>query len=135
MGTTLTATRTITGEDIAACGRLTGDLGSHHVSGLAGRQMAQGLLTVGVAPLFGRPGVHMSEVSLTFLAPVFADDTVTAVVEVTGAADIGDDRVALSCSVSVKNAEGAEVLRGTGVAQMSAKEANSEFGALSVESR
>ena len=90
MGTTLSATRTITSEDIAACARLTGDIGSHHVSGLAGKQMSQGLLTLALAPLFMRDGVHMSELSIKFLAPVFAGDTVTATVEIVDMAEDSD---------------------------------------------
>lgn len=135
MGTTLTETRTITAEDIATCARLTGDMGSHHVSGIAGRQMAQGLLTMAAAPLFGRPGVHMSELSVTFLLPVFAGDTITAQVDVTDSAELDGGLVALSCALSVKNGDGVEVLRGTGVAQMPADVAKAELSSLSAESR
>lgn len=120
MGTTLSDTRTITSEDIAVCGRLTGDFGSHHVSGISGRQMAQGLLTLAVAPLFGTDGVHMTNLSIKFLAPVFAGDTVTAVVKITDMADDSDGLVNLSCMVTATNAEGTEVLRGTGVACLTA---------------
>jgi acyl dehydratase len=120
VGTALTATRTITSEDIAVCGRLTGDFGSHHVSGLAGRQMAQGLLTLALAPLFLRDGVHMSEVSVKFLAPVFAGDTITATVEIVDTADSPDGLVDLSCVVKVANSEGVPVLDGTARAQVAA---------------
>jgi acyl dehydratase len=118
VGSTLMATRAITAEDIDVCGQVTGDFGSHHVSGLAGRQMAQGLLTLSVAPLFGDEGVHMRELSVKFLAPVFASDTVTAVVEITGMENISAGLVSLSCTVTASNAEGAEVLRGSGVAEL-----------------
>ncbi|MGQ0842014.1 MaoC family dehydratase [Actinokineospora sp.] len=131
MGTIFGATRTITAEAIAACGRLTGDLGSHHVSGLAGKQMAQGLLTLAVAPLFDRPEVATTEMSVRFLAPVFAGEEITAVVEVTDSAEIPDGRVRLSCAISISNAEGVPVLQGTGVAELAAEILRNASDALS----
>lgn len=135
MGTVLTATRTITSEDIAACGRLTGDFGSHHVSGLAGRQMAQGLLTLALAPLFLRDGVHMSELSIKFLAPVFAGDTITATVEIVDMVDSPDGRVNLSCLVKVANSEGVAVLDGTARALAAAGVVDTEDGPLPIGGR
>lgn len=124
MGTTLSATRTITSDDIVVCGRLTGDFGAHHVSGISGRQMAQGLLTLSVAPLFGQDGVHMTRLSIKFLAPVFAGDQVAAVVEIidmtVDSDGPSDGLVNLSCTVTATNAEGTEVLRGDGVARLTA---------------
>ena len=135
MGNTYTATRTITAEAIAACGELTGDLGSHHVSGLAGKQMAQGLLTLAVAPVFGAPGAHAAEMSVKFLAPVFAGETITATVEVTDTAELDGGLVRVDATISVVNGQGAAVLQGTGVVELAAETLRNESGALSSESR
>jgi acyl dehydratase len=124
----MTATRTITSEDIDTCGRLTGDFGSHHLNGMAGRQIAQGLLTMALAPLFLRDGVHMSELSIKFLAPVYADDTITATVEIVDMADTPDGLVDLSCAVKVANSEGLAVLEGTACARVVAGAIDTEDG-------
>jgi 3-hydroxybutyryl-CoA dehydratase len=121
----LTATRSFTEADIDVCGRLTNDLGSHHMKGHDGRRMAQGALTLTAVPLFAVPGVHMREVSLTFLAPVYAGETVTASVEVTGREELDDGRVALACRVEVVNGEGKPVIAGGGVALLAASLADS----------
>ncbi len=135
MGTTFTATRTITAEAIAACGELTGDLGSHHVGGLAGKQMAQGLLTLAAAPVFGAPGAHCAEMSIKFLAPVFAGDAITATVGVTDSAELPGGRVRVGATISVVNGEGAAVLQGTGVVELAAETLRNESTVLSSESR
>jgi acyl dehydratase len=80
--------------------------------------MAQGILTLSVAPLFGDEGVHMRKLSVKFLAPVFAGDTVTAVVEITGMEDVPGGLVSLSCTVAASTAKGTEVLRGSGTAEL-----------------
>lgn len=128
MRTVLTATRTITSEDIDTCGRLTGDFGSHHVNGMAGRQIAQGVLTLALAPLFLRDGVHMSELSIKFLAPVFADDTITATVEIADRTNSPDGLVDLSCVVKVANSEGAAVIEGTARVRATAEVIDTEHG-------
>jgi len=132
VGIVLTATRTITSEDIDTCGRLTGDFGSHHVNGMAGRQIAQGLLTLAFAPLFMRDGVHMSEASTRFLAPVFAGDTITANVEIAGMANRPDGLVDLSCVVKVVNSEGVVVLNGTACARAPAGVIDTEDGYIPI---
>ena len=72
----------ITEADIAACAELIGNLGAHHVSGLSGRQVAQGL-SVAMGPLFcGDHGLQLRTMRLTFVAPVFAGDTVTSTIQV-----------------------------------------------------
>jgi acyl dehydratase len=121
VGSTLSTTRRITIDDIARCGRLTGDFGSHHVSGIAGRQMAQGVLTLAIAPLFMNEGVHMSELAIKFLVPVFVDDTITATVEIVDIIDIPDGLVNLSCTLRVTNPDGVAVLEGTAIAQVTAE--------------
>jgi len=135
VGTVLTATRTITGEDIDACGRVTGDFGSNHLNGMAGKQIAQGVLTLAFAPLFLRDDVHMSEVSIKFLAPVFAGDTITATVEVVDMADRPDGLADVSCVVKVVNSEGVVVVDGTVRVRAAAAAIDTEGGPLPVASR
>ena len=80
-GTELTSRRAVTAEGVAAVARITGDEGMHHVSGLAGRQVAQGLLTVAFAPLLRtEAGFRLESAQVTFLAPVFVGDTVACTV-------------------------------------------------------
>lgn len=120
METTLSSTRTITGADVAACGRLTGDVGSHHVAGLDGRVMAQGLLTLGVLPLFSQPGVDLGKMSVKFVAPVFVGDTITASLEILDTQERSAGLVDVSCAVSATK-DGVEVMTGTGVAVVPAE--------------
>lgn len=129
MNGSLVATRSITDEDIDACGRLTSDFGAHHMEGLGGRRMAQGVLTLCAVPLFGAPGVHMREVSLTFLTPVYAGDMVTAKVDVTRSEEPADGEVELHCQVTVVNGSQTPVITGSGVARLSRTQAESEFAA------
>lgn len=119
MNDILRASRSVGEADIDVCGRLTNDFGAHHMQGHGGRRMAQGALTLTVVPLFGVPGVHMREVSLMFLAPVYAGDTVTATVEVTGREELPDAQVELHCQVTVVNGEQKPVITGTGIARLS----------------
>ena len=82
-GTELTSRRTVAAEDVATVARITGDEGMHHVSGLAGRQVAQGLLTVAFAPLLKTEGgFRLDTAEVTFLAPVFVGDEVSCAVTV-----------------------------------------------------
>ncbi|AKJ10248.1 hypothetical protein ABB07_09535 [Streptomyces incarnatus] len=127
MSTTRTTTRTLRAEDIDVCARLTGDLGAHHMGGHGDRRMAQGALTLSVVPLLAEPGVHMRDLSLTFLAPVYAGDTVTATVRTTeadarevaaGAVELTADHALLTCEISVVNGAGTPVLTGTGLAEL-----------------
>ncbi|MEU8618506.1 hypothetical protein [Streptomyces sp. NPDC048623] len=131
--TTRTTTRTLRAEDIDVCARLTGDLGAHHMGGHGDRRMAQGALTLSVVPLLAEPGVHMRDLSLTFLAPVYAGDTVTATVRATEAeagaateagevaaetAELPADHALLTCEITVVNGAGTPVLTGTGIAEL-----------------
>lgn len=127
MSTTRTTTRTLRAEDIDVCARLTGDLGAHHMGGHGDRRMAQGALTLSVVPLLAEPGVHMRDLSLTFLAPVYAGDTVTATVRTTEAdaqevaaeaVELPADHALLTCEISVVNGAGTPVLTGTGIAEL-----------------
>lgn len=120
MSITRSNTRTVSPEDIDVCARVTGDLGEHHMGGLDGRRMAQGVLTLSAVPLLAEPGVHMRELSFTFLAPVYAGDTITATVQATRLADPDPsvDPLPFTCEVSVVNAAGDPVLAGTGLAEL-----------------
>ncbi|GAA3028413.1 MaoC/PaaZ C-terminal domain-containing protein [Actinokineospora globicatena] len=111
VGSTTSATRTISDDDIAACARLTGDFGAHHIAGMAGKKVAQGLLTLSGTPLLADDSVHVTGLDLRFLAPVFVGDEITTSVTV-NAAD-GQD---LAFTVVVTGAT--EVLRGTGTARL-----------------
>jgi len=115
---TRTATRVFTPEDIDACARLTGDMGSHHMIGLGGRRVAQGVLTLSAVPLLTEPGVHMRELSFTFLAPVYAGDSVTATVRATESEELPEGLVLADCQVSVVKSDGTTVLTGTGIAEL-----------------
>jgi 3-hydroxybutyryl-CoA dehydratase len=127
VSTTRTNTRTLRTEDIDVCARLTGDLGAHHMGGHGDRRMAQGALTLSVVPLLADPGVHMRDLSFTFLAPVYEGDTVTATLRATGAdagqapagtGQVPDDRALITCEISVVNDAGTPVLTGTGIAEV-----------------
>ncbi|SES49263.1 MaoC/PaaZ C-terminal domain-containing protein [Actinokineospora terrae] len=111
-GAALSARRTVSDDDIAACARLTGDFGAHHIGGVAGRKVAQGLLTLSGTPLLADDGVHVTGMDLRFLAPVFAGDEITTSVTVDTR-----DGADITFTVVVTNAT-AEVLRGTGTARV-----------------
>jgi acyl dehydratase len=112
-GTRLTSGRTITAQDVATVARITGDTGMHHVSGLAGRQVAQGLLTVAVAPLLGPgDGFRIGSARTTFLAPVFVGDTVTCAVSVDQVAERADGARDVRLTLRITNQDGAEVVVG-----------------------
>ena len=109
-GTELTSRRAVTAQDVAAVARITGDEGMHHVSGLAGRQVAQGLLTVAFAPLLRtEAGFRLETAQVTFLAPVFVGDTVACTVTVTGV-----DGPAVDFTLRICNQDDAEVAVGQG---------------------
>jgi len=75
----LTSSRLITESDIQKCAELTGDRGAHHIAGLEGTPIAQGCSPPSTAPLIKNDhGFRFTSMSLTFLAPVYAGDTVTA---------------------------------------------------------
>lgn len=114
-GAELTSSRTVAAADVAAIARITGDEGMHHVSGLAGRQVAQGLLTVAVAPLLGTDGgFRLGAAAMTFLAPVFVGDTVTCAVTVQQVEERADGTREVALTLRITNQDGAEVVVGEG---------------------
>jgi acyl dehydratase len=110
----LTSSKTITAEDIARCAALTGDYGAHHLPGVTSRPMAQGLLTTAIAPLIrGDRGFFLQSAMITFLVPVFVDDTITAHVRITEATEPADRAsTQLRLALSVRNQDGIEVMTG-----------------------
>lgn len=110
----LTSSKTITVEDIARCAALTGDYGAHHLAGATSRPMAQGLLTTVIAPLIrSDQGFFLRSAMVTFLAPVFAGDTITAQVRITEATESADPAgIQLGLALSVRNQDGIEVMTG-----------------------
>lgn len=118
-GAELTASRTITESDIARCAELTGDFGAHHVAGLEGRPIAQGLLTAAVTPLLrGDLGFHLRSMSMTFLAPVFAGDTVTASVRVLDSTARPDGGVEVGIQMAITKQDGTQVITATGAGHL-----------------
>ncbi|MFL6129617.1 MAG: cytochrome P450 [Mycobacteriales bacterium] len=113
-GTELTSRRTVTAEDVAAVARITGDEGMHHVSGLAGRQVAQGLLTVAFAPLLRTEGgFRLESARVTFLAPVFVGDTVACTVTVDRR-----DGDTVGFALRIRNQDDTEVAVGEGTGRL-----------------
>jgi hypothetical protein len=115
-GTELTSRRAVTAEDVAAVARITGDEGMHHVSGLAGRQVAQGLLTVAFAPLLRtEAGFRLDSAQITFLAPVFVGDTVACTVTVGRV-----DGPTVGFTLRISNQDDVEVATGEGTGTLAA---------------
>lgn len=82
-GLLLTASRTITAQDIAAFAELVGDQGQHHL-GQNGTPMAHGLLVVSLATrIGGRFDFIADRMDWKFRKPVWAGTTITARVTVT----------------------------------------------------
>ncbi|GAA4910047.1 hypothetical protein ACFPM3_11425 [Streptomyces coeruleoprunus] len=105
-GAVLTATTTVTSDDIDLCTALTGDRGAHHLGIGGDRPMAQGLLTATTVPFVrGDRGFRYRSMSMVFLQPVHAGDVVTSEVTVTDADPAGE----LSLKASVRNQDGTEV--------------------------
>lgn len=111
---------TITDEDIALYGQLTGDRNPiHHDDAFArrsrfGGRIAQGGLVTGViealvaAELPG-PGSVLLESRLRYLAPVRPGDTITGEVEVTA---VRDDKPLVRLAVRVRGPDGTSVVEG-----------------------
>lgn len=118
-GAVLRHGRTVTDADITRCADLTGDHGDHHVKGVGGRRMAQGLLTAATVPLLrGDGGFRFRSVSMVFLNPVFAGESLDAEARIEGVADGTDGTSAgaapaagpVSLAGTVRDASGTEVL-------------------------
>lgn len=108
-GAVLRREESVSAADIDRCADLTGDYGAHHAVGLTGRQMAQGLLTAATVPLLRGDGdFRLRSMSMVFLQPVFAGDTVESEVRIGEAKTETSDE--LNIAVNVRNSDGVEVL-------------------------
>lgn len=108
-GSVLRSEESVSASDIDRCADLTGDRGAHHAVGLTGRRMAQGLLTATTVPLLRGDGdFRLRSMSMVFLQPVFAGDTVTSETRIGETKTETSDE--LDIAVSVRNSDGVEVL-------------------------
>jgi 3-hydroxybutyryl-CoA dehydratase len=105
--------RAFTADDVRDFGRVSRDLGVHHVQPDAqGRVMLQGLLTATLATEIGGDLDFLaSEMVLRFLRPVFTGDLIRC--EVLDSQNEDAKRISLELSVSTKNQNGKEVMQGT----------------------
>jgi acyl dehydratase len=111
-GDVLSWERTFTVEDVRAFGRLSGDLGRHHVEPDAqGRLMVQGLFTASLVTKLGGDLDYIArEMTFEFLRPVFTGDTVRCTLTITDAVEEAGRLRARGAVVCV-NQHGKEVLR------------------------
>ena len=118
VGTTARRTATITSEDIAAYGRLTGDRNPiHHDDEYAlrsrfGGRIAQGGLVTGTIEALVAaelPGCVLVESRLRYLAPVRPGDTITGEVEVVA---VRDDKPLARLAVRVTRQDGTRAVEG-----------------------
>jgi 3-hydroxybutyryl-CoA dehydratase len=123
VGDTDSLTKTITDDDIRAFADLTGDHNPVHLDdGFAkttrfGRRIAHGMLSAGLISavlankLPGTGTVYLSQ-SLTFVAPVYPGDTVTARVTVTR---VREDKPIVTLETICTNQRDEPVIRGEAV--------------------
>ena len=106
--------RAFTADDVRDFGRISRDLGVHHVQpDVQGRVMLQGLLTATLATEIGGDLDFLaSEMVLRFLRPVFTGDLIRCEVRVDSQNEDAK-RTSLELSVSIKNQNGKEVMQGT----------------------
>ena len=123
VGQQASLTRTITGDDIDAFARLTGDGNPLHVDeafaarSRFGRRVAHGLLSAGlISAVLGTklpgPGAIYLQQTFRFVRPVYPGDTITATVEVTA---YRDDRRMATLRTTCADQRGEVVLDGEAV--------------------
>src|SRR5947207_14142491 len=121
IGSTATRSKTITGEDIEAFARLTGDTNPVHLDEAYaattrfGKRIAHGMLTASlISALLANdlpgPGTVYLNQTLTFKAPVYIGNKITATVELTNYRN----RIA-TFKTTVHNQDGVLVLEGEAV--------------------
>lgn len=122
-GDTASVTKTITDEDIRAFADLTGDHNPVHLdeefarTTRFGRRIAHGMLSAGLISavlankLPGTGTVYLSQ-SLSFVAPVFPGDTITARVTVTR---VREDKPIVTLETVCTNQRDEPVIRGEAV--------------------
>jgi 3-hydroxybutyryl-CoA dehydratase len=123
VGDTASVTKTITDDDIKRFADLTGDHNPVHLDDefaattRFGRRIAHGMLSAGLISavlankLPGTGTVYLSQ-SLSFVAPVFPGDTVTARVTVT---KVREDKPIVTLETICTNQRGEPVIRGEAV--------------------
>lgn len=123
VGDTASLTKTITDEDIRAFADLTGDYNPVHLDDefarttRFGRRIAHGMLSAGLISsvlankLPGRGTVYLSQ-TLSFVAPVYPGDTVTARVTV---AKVRDDKPIVTLETVCFNQKQETVIKGEAV--------------------
>ncbi|MEI4790961.1 hotdog domain-containing protein [Bacillus sp. FJAT-53060] len=105
--------RTYTHEDVIQFGRLTGDLGKHHMElDDQGRRMVHGFLTASLTTRLGGQFHFIGQdMSCTFIRPVYTGDTITCQIAVTKVEPLEQyDRVQLFSRYI--NQHGKEVITG-----------------------
>jgi acyl dehydratase len=123
VGQTASMRRTITEADVVLFGSVTGDLNPVHVDELAaresrfGKRIAHGMISAGlISAVLGMqmpgPGTVYIKQSLNFRRPIFINDTVTTLVEVTA---IREDKPIATLSTTVTNQDGEVVVEGEAV--------------------
>lgn len=113
MGQTSTYTRTFTHEDVMSFAEVSGDRGKHHmVPDSKGKVMVQGLLTATLPTKLGGDMNYIArKMTFEFLRPVFVGDTVTCEATIQDISE-SDDRLDVCMSITCRNQDGKEVLRG-----------------------
>lgn len=113
VGDTKTWERTFMEEDVVLFGRLSGDLGEHHIRpDEQGRLMVHGLLTATLATKLGGELNYIArEMSMEFVRPVFVGDTIICTSTIT-ALEPARDYLKMSARWICRNQQHKEVLRG-----------------------
>lgn len=123
IGDSASLTKTFTDEDVRSFAKISGDTNPVHLDDdfAAGtrfkRRLVHGMLTAGLisavlgTKLPGPGSIYLSQ-SITFRAPVFINDTITAAVTVSG---IREDKPIVTLETVCMNQDGAVVLDGEAV--------------------
>ncbi|GCF06440.1 MaoC/PaaZ C-terminal domain-containing protein [Dictyobacter arantiisoli] len=105
--------RTFTDEDVRLFGKVSRDMGTHHIlPDEQGRVMVHGLLTATLpTKLSGELNFIAHDLSFEFIRPVFVGDTVHCMVTITHLEQV-DNRTKVTAAVLCHNQYGKIVLRG-----------------------
>ena len=123
IGDSASLTKTFTDEDVRSFAKISGDTNPVHLddnfaaSTRFKQRLVHGMLTAGlISAVLGTklpgPGSIYLNQSITFRAPVFINDTITATVKVSG---IREDKPILTLETVCTNQDGAVVLEGEAV--------------------
>ncbi len=113
-GETFSWQRTFTEKDVEDFARLSGDVGTHHMTRDAeGRIMVHGLLTATMPTKIGGDMNYIArEMTFEFLRPVFVGDTIRVEGTVTRVSP-GDGQLEVAVAFECRNQHGKTVLTGT----------------------